>query len=56
MTKYTFSDLAVIYINYYGETFILRIVILKRNLTTRAYYGPYKNAEKSTNSLCAIFL
>ena len=36
ITKYTFRDLAMIYVSYDEETFILRIVILKRNLTTRA--------------------
>ena len=38
---YTFNDLAMIYISYDGETFILRIVILKRNLTIRACYSAY---------------
>ena len=36
ITKYTFSDLAMIYISYEEETLILRIVILKRRLTTQA--------------------
>ena len=38
---YTFNDLAMIYISYDRETFILRIVILKRNLTIRACYSAY---------------
>ena len=32
ITKYTFSDLAMIYISYDGDTFIIRL--LKGNLTT----------------------
>ena len=36
ITKHTFGDPAMIYISYDGETVILRIVILKLNLTAWA--------------------
>ena len=56
ITKYIFSDLTMIYISYDGETFILQIVILKRNLTARLSNSAYYNAGKSAISLCITFL
>ena len=56
ITKDTFSDLAMIYISYVGEAFILRIEILKRNLTTRPCYTAYYSADKFINSFYTTLL
>ena len=51
--KYSFNDLAN---NIYDEeTFILRIVILKRNLTTRVCYSAYHSPDKSASFLYTTF-